>query len=157
MALNKIMIIGNLTRDAEVRTAGQSQIAVFSVAVNERFKNRNGEMQDSTEFFNVEQWNPGGILQYLKKGTMVYVEGSFRTDRWTDQQGSERESVKVRAMSIQLLSRPQQTAAPQAQAPAPQQRAIPQAPAPRQAPQQRRPLYEEAAQMGSDYDQDPFA
>lgn len=119
MSLNKVMLIGNLTRDAEIRQVGQSQVAAFGVATSEAYTDQQGQRKEITEFHNVEYFsNNGGVFQYLKKGQQVYVEGSIKTDKWTDQNGQEKQAVKVRARSIQLLGKKDQSAQPQGQMPA---------------------------------------
>lgn len=140
MSYQQILIQGNLTRDAEVRQVGQSQVAKIGVAVSEKFKNREGQIQESTEYFDVEIWDKAGVYPYLVKGQSVLIVGQQKTDRWQDQNGQNRESKRVRAQVVQLCGpRPQaQTQpAPQAQptyqrpAPAPQAPAYAQpAPAP---------------------------
>lgn len=131
MSINKFIGIGNITRDAEVRTVGQSQVAKFGLAMNERYKKQDGTIAESTEFIDVEYWGNAGVHQYLTKGRMVYVEGSVRTEKWTGQDGQAHNTTKIRAMSVQLLGGTQQ-----AQAAAPQPQRAPQAPAPQyqQAP-----------------------
>ena len=136
MSVNKVILVGNLTRDAEFRQAGQSQVASFGVATSEKFKDRNGQMLEETEFHNCEIFGSEGVYPYLKKGQQVYIEGKIKTDKWTDQQGQARESKKIRVFQLQLVgSRPQQPAAP---APAPQQGYAPQGyqPQPQYPPQQ---------------------
>ncbi len=144
MSYQQILIQGNLTRDAEVRQVGQSQVAKIGVAVSEKYKTRDGQIQESTEFFDVEIWDKAGVYPYLVKGQSVLIVGQQKTDKWTDQNGQNRESKRVRAQVVQLCGpRPQaqpQTAPAQAayQRPAP----APQAPAyaqPAPAPQYQQP------------------
>lgn len=154
-SLNKMTIIGNLGADPEVRYLdGGAVVAQFNVATTEKYTNRNGEKIEQTEWFRVELWNDQAKVaeKYLKKGNPVYVEGRLRTEVWTDKDGKERTSLRVRANMMQLLGSPndrqdetyseaprQQQAAPQA-APAPRQQAVPQpqaASAPQAAPRQQ--------------------
>lgn len=126
MSINKVILVGNLTKDAEIRTVGQQQVASFGLATSERFTDRNGQKQELTEFHNIELWGSAGAYPYLKKGTQVYVEGSIKTDKWTDQQGQPHEAKKIRAFTLQLVGqRPQQPAQqppqPQYQQPVPPQ------------------------------------
>lgn len=137
MSYQQILIQGNCTRDAEVRQVGQSQVAKIGVAVSEKYKGRDGQIQESTEFFDVEIWDKAGVYPYLTKGQSVLIVGQQKTDKWQDQNGQNRESKKVRAQVVQLCgSRPAQ---PQAQAPAPGYAPQPQyqapAPPPQYAPQ----------------------
>ena len=141
------MGIGNLTRDAEVRTVGQSQVAKFGLAISEKFKKQDGTVSETTEFFDVELWGQAGVHQYLVKGQQAFVEGSIRTQQWTGNDGQTRKSTFIRATSIQLLGqRPQQPAQAPVQSPrqqpvqqyqqpsAPKQQTYPQYPAQPQAP-----------------------
>ena len=155
-SLNKMTIIGNLGADPEVRYLdGGTVVATFNVATTEKYTNRSGEKVEQTEWFRVELWNDQAKVaeKYLKKGNSVYVEGRLRTELWTDKEGKERTSLRVRANTMQLLGSPnsdrqddvqyeapRQQAAPAQPAPAPRQQAAPQpAPAPRQqAPAARR-------------------
>ena len=168
-SLNKMTIIGNLGADPEVRYLdGGAVVAQFNVATTEKYTNRNGEKVEQTEWFRVELWNDQAKVaeKYLKKGNPVYIEGRLRTEIWTDKEGKERTSLRVRANLMQLLGSPndrqddgyseaprQQQAAPappvaapaasapsqaRQQAPAQQTAPAPQA-APRQQPQRREP------------------
>ena len=178
MSVNLVILVGNLTRDAEVRTVGQQQVAKFGLATSERFRKQDGTQGESTEFHNIELWGNTGVYPYLVKGQSLYVQGSIKTDRFTGQDGQERTAVKIKAFSVQLLGPKPQQAAPaapqypgyapqyaQPQAPAypPQYRTVPPAPpvppvppappAPAPAPQQSTlPLY--AQQAGHEYAQD---
>lgn len=153
-SLNKMTIIGNLGADPEVRYLdGGAVVATFNVATTEKYTNRNGEKVEQTEWFRVELWNEQAKVaeKYLKKGNSVYVEGRLRTELWTDKEGKERTSLRVRATIMQLLGSPnserdepayeapRQQAPPTQPAPAPRQQPAPQT-APRQqaAPAQRR-------------------
>ena len=168
-SLNKMTIIGNLGADPEVRYLdGGAVVAQFNVATTEKYTNRNGDKVEQTEWFRVELWNEQAKVaeKYLKKGNPVYIEGRLRTEVWTDKEGKERTSLRVRANTMQLLGSPandrqddgyyeaprQQQAAPtpptQQAAPAPQPTAAPaarqqaapaQQAAPRQQPQRREP------------------
>ena len=108
-SLNKMIIIGNLGADPEVRYLdGGAVVATFNVATTEKFTNRNNEKVEQTEWFRVELWNEQAKVaeKYLKKGNSVYVEGRLRTEVWTDKEGKERTSLRVRASTMQLLGSP---------------------------------------------------
>lgn len=108
-SLNKMTIIGNLGADPEVRYLdGGAVVATFNVATTEKYTNRNGEKVEQTEWFRVELWNEQAKVaeKYLKKGNSVYVEGRLRTELWTDKEGKERTSLRVRANIMQLLGSP---------------------------------------------------
>lgn len=105
--LNKVMIIGNLGRDPEMRftPSGQS-VTNFSVAVSRSWKNQEGEQQEETEWFNVEAWSRLGEVanEYLAKGKKVYVEGRLRTHSWEDQNTHEKKyRTSVVATDIQFI------------------------------------------------------
>ena len=141
MSVNKVILVGNLTRDAEVRTVGQNQVAKFGLATSERFRGTDGAVKEATEFHNVELWGNAGVYPYLTKGQTLYVEGSIRTDKYIGNDGQERTAVKIKAFTVQLIgARPQQSApaAPAAPQYAPQPAypaypTAPVAPAPRRA------------------------
>ena len=132
-SVNKVIIVGNLGKDPEIRTfPSGDQVANVTVATTDKWKDKqSGEMKEATEWhrvtFNGRLAEIAG--QYLRKGSQVYVEGSLRTRKWTDQAGVEKYSTEIRADNMQMLGGRQDGAAP---APAPQQRP---APAPRPAPQ----------------------
>lgn len=105
-SLNKVMIIGNLGRDPEMRfTANGQALATFSVACNRRYTTRDGEQRDETEWVRVVCWARQAEIagQYLHKGSQVYVEGRLQTRTWEDQQGQTRYMTEVVAQSFQFL------------------------------------------------------
>lgn len=119
MSYQIVILQGNLTRDAEVRQVGQSTVASFGVATGRKFKKQDGTLGEETEFHDVELWNNNGVYQYLTKGASVLVQGEIKTDKWTDQNGQQRERKKIRANLIQLCgSRQQQAPAQPAYPPA---------------------------------------
>lgn len=83
--LNKVQIIGNLGRDPEIKTVGSGKVANFSVAVTEKWKDKNGEKKEATEWVNVAVWQEGliGVIErYVKKGSRVYIEGKMKTRKY---------------------------------------------------------------------------
>ena len=93
MSFNKITIVGNLGRDPELRYTPQgTPVCSFTVATNERRKDRAGEMQDSTTWFRVTLWGRQAetASQYLTKGRPVYIEGRLRVEEWTDRDNRQR-------------------------------------------------------------------
>jgi single-strand DNA-binding protein len=102
--LNHVILIGRLTRDAELRyTAGGQAVCKFSIAVNRRRKNGD-QWEDEANFFDIVLWGRQGesLNQYLVKGKMIGVEGELRQDRW-QQDGQNRSKVEIVANNIQLL------------------------------------------------------
>ena len=99
-SLNKVLLIGNLGRDPEIRsTKDEKEIAVLSVATSESWKDRaSGETNEKTEWHRVAIFNEGlvGVIKkHVKKGTKVYVEGSLQTRKWTDPSGQEKYTTEI--------------------------------------------------------------
>jgi single-strand DNA-binding protein len=107
--LNKVMIIGNLGRDPEVRTTPSGQpVASFSVATNRKWNDREGNKREETEWHNVEVWGRLAEVagQYLRKGSQLYVEGRLKTDSWEDRTSGEKKyKTKVVGDTFQMLGR----------------------------------------------------
>jgi single-strand DNA-binding protein len=118
-ALNRVQLIGRLGKDPESKfTPTGKKVAHFSVAVSNRWKSREGEMKESTEWVNIEAWERLGetCQEYLKKGSLVYVEGRLKTDKYEDK-GETKYFTKVVAQMVQFLSdtRPAEDLAEQAE------------------------------------------
>lgn len=115
MSLNKVMLIGNVGRDPNVRyldgnAGGQgSKVATFTLATTERFRDRSGETRENTEWHNIVAWRNSADLaeKFIHKGTQIYVEGRLRTRSYTDQAGVQKYTTEVVADNIQLLGRRQ--------------------------------------------------
>jgi single-strand DNA-binding protein len=106
MSLNKVMLIGNLGKDPEVRYLdNQKVVAQFTLATSETFTDRSGEKRTETEWHTIEMWdNLARIAEkYLKKGNQVYIEGKIKTENWKDKEGNERTGKKIRAIQMTLL------------------------------------------------------
>ena len=104
-ALNRVQLIGRLGKDPESRfTPTGKKVAHFSIAISNRWRDREGEMRESTEWVNVEAWERLGetCQQYLKKGSLVYVDGRLKTDK-VENQGDTRYFTKVVAQTVQFL------------------------------------------------------
>ena len=97
--LNKVTLIGRLGQDPEIRnTQGGKKMANLSVATSERWKGRDGQQQERTEWHRVVIFNEGlaGVAErYLHKGSLVYLEGSLQTRKWQDQSGQDRYTTEV--------------------------------------------------------------
>ena len=154
--LNKVFLIGNLTRDPELRvTPKGTAICQFGIAVNRQFKDESGATRDETTFVDIEAWGKQGELvsKYLTKGSPAMVEGRLKLDQWEDKQtGQKRSKMKVVLDNVQFLSsRPGgagghaapaaegDPAAP-AQAPYPPRQAKPAAPPAQDAPDEDVPF-----------------
>jgi len=106
-ALNRVQLIGRLGKDPESKfTPTGKKVAHFSVAVSNRWKSSDGESKEYTEWVNVEAWGRLGEIcqEYLKKGSLVFVEGRLKTDRY-ENDGETRYYTKVVALSMQMLDR----------------------------------------------------
>ena len=155
-SVNKVIIVGNLGKDPEMRSfPNGDQIANVTIATTDKWKDKtSGEMKEATEWHRVAfNGRLAEIVgQYLRKGSQVYVEGSLRTRKWTDQSGVEKYTTEIRADQMQMLGsrqgmggqggnqddgggnyEPQRQSAPPSRAPAPAARQAP-APAPSRAP-----------------------
>lgn len=105
-SLNKVMLIGRLGRDPEMRsTQGGVSVANLSLATDESFKDRSGQRQDRTEWHTVVLWGKQAEIaeQYLRKGRLVFVEGRIETRKWKDKEGHDRYSTQIRAFNFQML------------------------------------------------------
>ena len=174
-SVNKVIIVGNLGRDPEMRTfPSGDQVANVTIATTDKWKDKqSGEMKEATEWhrvvFNGRLAEIAG--QYLRKGSQVYVEGSLRTRKWTDQNGVEKYSTEIRADQMQMLGSRQGMGGPQGgghddggygggeeQAPrrAPAPRAPMAAPAPRPVPQAPAPAPRAASGFDDMDDDIPF-
>lgn len=105
--LNKVMLIGNVGRDPEVRSAGGSNVANLSVATTESWKDRNsGEWKERAEWHKVVAWGAlaDRVRDSIGKGERVYVEGKLETRKWQDQSGQDRYTTEIRAERIVRLS-----------------------------------------------------
>ena len=129
MSVNKVILIGNVGRDPEIRyidgQGAQSKVATFTLATTERYKDRSGEMRESTEWHNIVAWRqPADVAEkFVRKGTQLYIEGRLRTRSWTDQSGVKKYTTEINVDTLQLLGRRPEDSGYQPQggyAPAPQ-------------------------------------
>src|SRR4030066_682288 len=107
-SLNKVTLIGNLTRDPELRYTPQgSAVSTFSVATNRQWTTDSGEKKEDAEFHRVVAWNKLAEIcaQLLKKGRKVYVEGRLQTRSWTGQDGAQRSSTEIVISDMVLLDK----------------------------------------------------
>ncbi len=107
MSVNKVILVGRLGRDPETRyTSGGQAVANFSLATDESYKDKNGERQKRTEWHRITAWGKLAEIcqQYLKKGTMVYIEGRIQSREWQDKEGQKRTSYDIVANTMKMLS-----------------------------------------------------
>ncbi len=141
MNLNKVLLVGRLTRDPELRTTPSGQtVASVSIATNRFWKDKNGQRQDQTEFHNIVLWGRLAEIagQYLGKGQEAYFEGRLQTRKYTDKNGIERRTTEIIGENMQLGSRAQggslQNSYPQNPEKQPSPASTPQSPAPEDIP-----------------------
>lgn len=104
--LNKVLLIGRLGKDPEVRyTTTGGSVATFSVATNENWTDKNGQKQERTEWHRIVAWGKLGEIcgQYLSKGREAFVEGRLQTREWTDKEGNKRYTTEIVASNVQFL------------------------------------------------------
>ncbi len=126
------MLIGNVGKDPEVRYLdGNAKVATVTLATTERYKDRAGNLQESTEWHTIILWrNLADIVEkYVKKGSQIYVEGRIRTRSWTDQTGAKKYTTEIQADNMQLLGKRSENQDAEQGAPA-QSYSRPAAPAP---------------------------
>lgn len=106
MSVNKVILIGRLGRDPETRfTGGGQAVANFSLATDETYKDRSGERQKRTEWHKIVVWGKQAEIaqQYLKKGSLVFIEGRIQTREWQDKEGQKRTSFEIVATNFRML------------------------------------------------------
>lgn len=107
--INKVILVGRLGKDPEIRsTAGGTSVVKFTVATDEKFTDKSGEKQERTEWHNITAWGKLGEIcgQYLRKGKLVYIEGSIRTDSWDDKEsGQKKYRTEIVANTMKMLDR----------------------------------------------------
>jgi len=106
MSVNKVILVGRLGRDPETRyTSGGQAVCHFSMATDESYKDKSGERQKRTEWHRITVWGKQAEIaqQYLKKGAQIYLEGSIRTNEWTDKEGQKKTSYEINASNFRML------------------------------------------------------
>ena len=174
MSLNKVMLIGNVGNDPEVRylesnpqnPQANAKVASFRLATTERYRDRSGELRENTEWHSIVVWrnNADVVEKFVHKGSQVYIEGKLRTRQWTDQTGNKRYTTEVVADTLQLLgkrpdgeqSQPGGYQGGYAQQPAAAQPAYQPAPAPAPQPAPVNPGYQGPLPAAEPSDDLPF-
>ena len=119
-SVNKVILVGNLGRDPELRyTQGGSAVTNFTLATNEKWRDKEGNNQERTEWHRIVVWGRSAenCAQYLQKGSSVFIEGRLQTREWEDKDGNKRSTTEINALSVQFLSgrgsgRPPESAGP---------------------------------------------
>jgi single-strand DNA-binding protein len=105
-SVNKVILVGNLGRDPELRYTQSGQgVANFTLATNERWRDKDGNNQERTEWHRIVVWGKQAesCAQYLQKGRSVYVEGRLQTREWEDKEGHKRQTTEINAQVVQFL------------------------------------------------------
>lgn len=113
MSVNKVILVGNVGRDPEVRyldggqQGQQTKVATFTLATSERYRDRSGELRENTEWHNIVAWRQSADIceRFVKKGTQLYIEGKLRTRSYNDASGNKKYTTEVVVDSLQLLGR----------------------------------------------------
>jgi len=103
---NRVMLMGNLTRDVEIKPAGQAAtVAKFGLAINRKYRTKEGEQREETTFVDCDAFGRTAdvMAQYLRKGRPVFIEGRLKLDQWQDQQGNNRSKLKVIVEGFQFI------------------------------------------------------
>src|SRR5271157_4435525 len=106
MSVNKVILVGRLGKDPEVRfTGGGQAVANFTMATDYSYKDRNGERQKRTEWHRIVAWRKLAeiVQQYLKKGSLIYIEGRIETREWQDKEGQKRYTTEIIANEMRML------------------------------------------------------
>lgn len=117
MSLNKVMLIGHVGQDPEIRYVGaagdtNSKVATMRLATTEKYKDRNNEVKENTEWHSIVAWrhNADLVENYIKKGSQLYIEGHLKTRSWQDQNGVTRYQTDVIVDKLEMLGRPKDSA-----------------------------------------------
>ena len=108
MSVNKVILVGNLGRDPEMRhTQTGRAVCNFTLATNERWKDREGQQQERTEWHRLVVWDRLAevCVEYLSKGKQIYVEGRLQTREWEDREGNKRYTTEITVTNMQMLGR----------------------------------------------------
>lgn len=112
MSVNKVILLGRLTKDPEIKyTPSSKAVANFSVATSETYNDKNGQKQEKTEFHKVVVWGKLAELcgQYLSKGRQAYIEGSLKTRSWDAKDGSKRYTTEIDAKDVKFIGKPEKS------------------------------------------------
>lgn len=115
MSVNKVILVGNVGRDPEVRyLESNTKVATFTLATSERYRDRNGEQKENTEWHNIVAWRQTADVceKFVRKGTQVYIEGKLRTRSYADAQGVKKYTTEIQVDTLQLLGRREGEGAP---------------------------------------------
>jgi len=158
-SFNKVILMGNLTRDPELRQSPSgAKVADLGLAVSETWRDKSGQTKEVTCFVDIVVWDKLAELcqQYLTKGRPVLVEGRLQMDEWKNQQGEKRSKLRVRADTVKFLGSAQKRDEGAANSAAPAAAVAPPAPRPAAQPPADAPLAEEPGDLARDDEHLPF-
>lgn len=136
--VNKVILIGNLGKDPEVRYLENGKaVANVTLATTERYKDREGNQVENTEWHDLEMWDGLAKIaeQYLQKGKSIYVEGKIKTDSWMDEQGNKKYRTRIRVQNMTMLGGAGSSTPSSDEVNAPQPSVVKTAPEPANAPE----------------------
>ena len=109
MSLNKVELIGFVAREPEVKECNGAKVASFTLATRERYKDKNGEFNENTEWHSIVCWRQTAeyVEKYISKGALLYIDGKLRTRSWDDNNGTKRYVTEIMVNSLQSLDRKQ--------------------------------------------------
>lgn len=124
MSVNRVVLLGRIGKDVEVRDINGTKCATFTLATSEKYKDRNGEVKELTEWHNIVAWRATADIceKYVKKGDQLFVEGRIKSRTWETDRGEKRYATDIVVDKIELLSKPSAPQSQSAPAPAPQPR-----------------------------------
>lgn len=107
MSFNRVILLGNLGADPEMRQAGDTYVTSVRLATNEYYTDRNGEKQTRTEWHDLEFWGKQAEVanKYLRKGSALFVEGKLKSDSWEDERGQKRKTIRIRVQNFNFLDK----------------------------------------------------
>lgn len=105
-SLNLVQLAGHLTKAPEFKAVGDNSVCSFSLAVNKRYKDKDGNLKDSVVYVDCESWGRTAelVAQYLTKGSAAYIQGALKLDQWTSPDGTKKQKLKVVADTVQFIS-----------------------------------------------------
>lgn len=125
MSVNRVTLIGRVGQDANIRTVGDQKVASFNLATSEKYKGKDGNVVEQTEWHSITIWGKLAevVEKYVTKGTQLYIEGKLKTEKYTDSTGTEKYVTRIIANTMQLLGgKPEGQPAQQSAAPKVQQK-----------------------------------
>lgn len=105
MSINKVILVGRVGQEVNVRTVGDQKVASFTLATSEKYKGKDGNMVESTEWHSISIWGKLAEVaeKYVTKGTQLYLEGKIKTEKYTDNSGNDKYVTRIIANTMQLL------------------------------------------------------